>query len=368
MRISAALLIGTSFAALASPAFAQTQQEDAAQAGQSAGRTAVAGHCAGDRGRRDHRHRDQARQPRPGRALLDQRPDRGRHPARQCPDARGHQPQRRRPYRPEPRAGPEPGFGARRLRRSDRARPAGREGTGRRLSRRDRHLAVAVHARLRPVRSEPRRDAARSAGHAVRFRLASAAPSATSPISRDVDRIEGAVEARHQLRRGRRYRLVDLKGAVNLPLAPTAAVRVVGYGTHFGGFIDSRRPVRQRRTSTTATAIGGRVVVLFQPTPELKITPRIALSEGRSRRLQPRGRLHHLRQPVHDHGGNTLGKREQYLLFREKFRDKTFLADLVASYDFGPVELTSASTSYLDRDILVSRDASALTGSVSCRL
>ena len=60
---------------------------------------------------------------------------------------------------------------------------------------------------------------------------------------------------------------------------------------------------------------------------------------------------------------NDLGKREQYLLFREEFRDKTLLGDLVASYDFGPAELTSV-TSYINRDILVSRDASALTDSV----
>src|SRR5678816_2783465 len=33
-----------------------------------------------------------------------------------------------------------------------------------------------------------------------------------------------------------------LKGAVNLPLGNTAAIRLVGYGTHFGGFIDSIGP------------------------------------------------------------------------------------------------------------------------------
>ena len=48
---------------------------------------------------------------------------------------------------------------------------------------------------------------------------------------------------------------------------------------------------------------------------------------------------------------------------REKFKDETVLADLTGSIGFGGVELTSIS-SYIDRDILVSRDASALTGSV----
>ena len=53
-------------------------------------------------------------------------------------DPRGYQPQRRRPDRPESRAGPEPGLDPRRVRRPDRPRPTGREGTGRRLSRRKR--------------------------------------------------------------------------------------------------------------------------------------------------------------------------------------------------------------------------------------
>src|SRR5207244_4356537 len=61
---------------------------------------------------------------------------------------------------------------------------------------------------------------------------------------------------------------------------------------------------------------------------------------------------------------NDLGEREQYLKMREHFRDRTTLLDLTASYDFGPVELTSVS-SKLIRDILVSRDASALTDSVT---
>lgn len=43
--------------------------------------------------------------------------------------------------------------------------------------------------------------------------------------------------------------------------------------------------------------------------------------------------------------------------------DETFLADLSVNYDLGDVELTSI-TGYLHRNILASRDASALTGSV----
>jgi len=55
------------------------------------------------------------------------------------------------------------------------------------------------------------------------------------------------------------------------------------------------------------------------------------------------------------------------LLLEEAFRDRTILADIVSVFNFGPADLTLVS-SYIDRAILVSRDASALTGSVSVDL
>ena len=117
----AASFAAVSLLALASatPAFAQDSQTPAGP-----GRSG------------DRRHRDQARDEPPGRPLLDQRPDPAAHPALGRDHDRGSVAQRRRPHDPESRAGPEPGRGARRLRRPDRPRPAGREGAGRRLSRR----------------------------------------------------------------------------------------------------------------------------------------------------------------------------------------------------------------------------------------
>ena len=53
-----------------------------------------------------------------------------------------------------------------------RARPAGRQGAGRRLPGRVRDLALALHAGHRPVRHVPHRGAARPAGDLVRVRLA----------------------------------------------------------------------------------------------------------------------------------------------------------------------------------------------------
>ena len=48
-------------------------------------------------------------------------------------------------------------------------------------------------------------------------------------------------------------------------------------------------------------------------------------------------------------------------------RTKILIADATIEWNLGPVAFTSI-TSYTDRDILVSRDASALTGSVSVDL
>lgn len=176
----------------------------------------------------------------------------------------------------------------------------------------------------------------------------------------NVDRLEGMVESDVNLLKDGDLGY-SLKGAVNVPLGPTAALRVVGYGTHFGGFIDSIGPYGKDDVND-GSRIGTRVSLLFQPTPELKITPRVVYQK-----VEAGGFNREDHYILFDNefvtGGNTLDEREQYLLFREKFSDKTLIGDLVVSYDFGPAELTSVS-SYIDRDILVSRDASALTDSI----
>ncbi len=146
--------------------------------------------------------------------------------------------------------------------------------------------------------------------------------SATSPISRSstIRKARPRATSTSSKDGGVGY---GLKGAINLPLGDTAAMRVVGYGTHFGGFIDSVGPFDKKNVNS-GSRIGGRASLLWQPTPELKITPRIVYQKIGGRRLQPRRPLQPLRQSVHDRRSrHDLGKRKQYLLFREKFSDKT---------------------------------------------
>ena len=179
--------------------------------------------------------------------------------------------------------------------------------------------------------------------------------------------IEGSIEANLNLVDGEDLG-GHLKGAVNVPLGENAAARAVGYYTRYGGFIDAIGPAAGKNIND-GERYGGRLAILLEPSPGIRITPRVVYQRVESNGFN--------RQEIYNLYANnftttrpkvTFDERQQYLLLREKFTDKTFLADLTANIAIGDaVELTSV-TSYIKRDLLVSRDASALTGSVSVDL
>jgi iron complex outermembrane recepter protein len=178
---------------------------------------------------------------------------------------------------------------------------------------------------------------------------------------------EGMIEANVNLVGGDDFG-GHLKGAVNVPLGDNAAIRAVGYFTRYGGFIDAIRPTGVSEDVNDGERYGGRIALTFEPSDSINITPRIVYQKVVSNGFN--------RQEIYNLYGNqftttrpqvTFDEREQYLLLREKFQDETMLADLTMSFGLGGVDLTSV-TSYINRDILVSRDASALTGSVSVDL
>lgn len=183
-----------------------------------------------------------------------------------------------------------------------------------------------------------------------------------------IDRTEGVIEGN--------VHLVDadepgghIKGALNLPVGSKAALRVVGYHTEYAGFIDALRgngTVQDDVNSGRRT--GGRVSMLFQPTPDISITPRFVYQQVRAEGFNRQEVYNLYANPFNTTRPNVVfDEREQFLLLNERFKDDTMLVDLTASIGFSGVELTSVS-SYIDRSILVSRDASALTGSVSVDL
>ena len=153
-----------------------------------------------------------------------------------------------------------------------------------------------------------------------------------------------------------------LKGAVNLPLGETVAIRAVAYGTRYGGFIDAVGPADRRECQRR------------QPhrRPALRPVPADAGHQHHAaHRLSgnPRPTASTAQEAYNIYANQfttppfAFEERQQYLQLREEFEDETLLADLTARIGLGPVALTSVTT-YINRDILVSRDASALTGSV----
>ncbi len=159
-----------------------------------------------------------------------------------------------------------------------------------------------------------------------------------------------------------------IKGAINVPLGGNAAVRAVGYYTRYAGFIDARGPGGGENVND-GERYGGRIALTFEPSDNLSITPRFIYQKITANGFN--------RQETYNLFANRftttrpavqLGEREQFLLLPEKFEDETMIADLTIKVGLSDdLELTSVS-SYINRDILVSRDASALTGSVSVDL
>ncbi|WP_414900019.1 TonB-dependent receptor [Sphingomonas flavalba] len=184
----------------------------------------------------------------------------------------------------------------------------------------------------------------------------------------NTDRVEGKVEAN--------VNVVDesdiggsLKGAVNLPLSEKAAVRAVGYYTRYGGFIDAlQNDGSVKKNVNDGWRAGGRLAVLLQPSEEVSITPRVVYQKIRTNGFNRQEVFNLYANPYTTSRPKVdFKERQQFLLLGEDFEDEVLLADATIQISHGPVDFTSV-TSYTDRSILVSRDASALTGSVSVDL
>ena len=156
------------------------------------------------------------------------------------------------------------------------------------------------------------------------------------------------------------------KVAANVPLGDNAALRVVGYYTKYGGFIDAVQPeLRTNEDVNDGDRTGVRLALTFQPNDRLKITPRVLYQEldmngwNRADAYNILGNSFTTTRPA-----VRLDEREQFTQFEEPTTDEFLLADLNIEYDFGGAKLTSI-TSYTDRDVLVVRDATALTASIT---
>jgi len=153
------------------------------------------------------------------------------------------------------------------------------------------------------------------------------------------------------------------KGFVNAPFADgKGAFRGTVYHTEYGGFIDALGPAGGDDVNS-GNRTGGRFALTYQPNENFIITPRLIVqnieTDGNNR-----SEVFNFLAAAQ---GVSLGERQQFLLANEAFEDDTLIADLTSTWSLNNFDLTSV-TSYTDREILVSRDASALTHSVSVDL
>ena len=156
-----------------------------------------------------------------------------------------------------------------------------------------------------------------------------------------------------------------VKAAVNAPLGDNAAVRMVSYGTKYGGFIDALRETGETDEDVNGGGrYGARLSVLWKPTENLTITPRLVYQniemDGFNREeffnmfANPYSTT---RTPV------QLGERQQFLKLNEAFEDETLILDNVIKWNMNNRVEATYIASYTKRDLLVSRDNSANAGS-----
>ena len=159
----------------------------------------------------------------------------------------------------------------------------------------------------------------------------------------------------------------SIKAAVNAPLSATSAMRVAAYYTRYGGFMDAVQPdLSVKKDVNSGDRIGARVMFRFEPDKKLVITPRILYQEVKMDGWN--------RADVFNIMGNpftttrpkvNLGPRQLFTQIKEPFTDKFLLGDVNFGYDLGGGRNLTSITSYTNRDVLVVRDATALTASIT---
>lgn len=152
----------------------------------------------------------------------------------------------------------------------------------------------------------------------------------------------------------------------NLPIGETAGLRVAAYYNRIAGYMDAVQPdLRVKEDVNTGGRTGARAAFRIAPSDRLLIMPRVVFQRVEMDGWNRIDAFNILANPfTTTRPAVTLGERQLFTQIDEPFTDDFLLADLNLRYDFGGVHVTSI-TSYTHRDILVVRDAGALTSSIT---
>jgi iron complex outermembrane receptor protein len=156
------------------------------------------------------------------------------------------------------------------------------------------------------------------------------------------------------------------KAGFNVPLGDKAALRTAVYYDHSPGYMNAVQPdLSVKNAVNGGDRMGLRAAVEIAPSEDVTIIPRLVYQKATTDGWN--------RTDVYNILGNPytttrpkvfLGDREQFIQIGEPYTDKFLLGDLTMKFKLGSVLLTSV-TSYTHRDILVVRDAGALTASIT---
>jgi iron complex outermembrane receptor protein len=158
----------------------------------------------------------------------------------------------------------------------------------------------------------------------------------------------------------------NVKAAFNVPLGDKAALRVASYFNRIAGYMDAIQPdLSVDEDVNGGFRSGVRATVKFAPNERLSITPRLLYQKvdlGGWNRVDA---FNIVANPfTTTRSAVTLGERQQFTQLEEEFTDDFVLGDVNLNYTLGDLTLTSI-TSYAFRDVLVVRDATALTASIT---
>jgi iron complex outermembrane recepter protein len=158
----------------------------------------------------------------------------------------------------------------------------------------------------------------------------------------------------------------NAKLGVNAPLGETAAVRAAGYWTRFGGWTDAITPdLSIDEDVNTGYRAGGRVAVHFTPSDRFTITPRFVYQKVKMDGWNRQDAFNILANPyTTTRPSVTIAERQEFNQLDEIYDDKFILGDVNLTYNFGSVSLGSI-TSFTDRDVVVNRDTTTLTASIT---
>jgi iron complex outermembrane receptor protein len=159
----------------------------------------------------------------------------------------------------------------------------------------------------------------------------------------------------------------SVKAGVNAPLGDSAALRIVGYYDRLAGWMDAVQPdLSTKEDVNTGDRTGVRAALQFAPNDRLSILPRFVYQKVEMDGWNRIDIYNILANPyTTTRPAVTLGERELFTQINEPFTDEFLLGDLNVRYDLGGSLALTSITSYTHRDILVVRDAGALTSSIT---